>query len=332
MEEELAKHKLRTSKEKQFVDFPFRYVGNKYKFSGSGAPMIANVFDIIPNDMVNYYEPFCGTAAIGINVLHNKRLYPNLEKVVLSDTNKDVVLLLNYIKDEPEKVLEIVYDTYVNGMNKEIHKELGKKYEKNPESIEGIVSKAIKTTNSYGCDPKGGFHPDRKREYSTRDKFDKWLKNLIKRHNTYIMYVSQALNNPEVDVQIIQEDYLNIRNSFEKGSFILLDPPYKESIIKYNNTNKLDINSILYEDLKIHKNDYNYLLFDYFAYIGENMNEKYISIRKQQPEDYCFSISSYKFPIHHGDKNNVNNEQKALEGILYSKSLDKPIKLNVVKP
>jgi DNA adenine methylase len=80
------------------VKAPFGWAGSKMRCKEE----IINEFPIVFGD---YYDPFMGGCAIGLNLVCHKRIFKNLH---LSDTNKHLVNCFRAIKNEPERVKKVL--------------------------------------------------------------------------------------------------------------------------------------------------------------------------------------------------------------------------------
>lgn len=74
----------------------FKWVGGKRQIADI-------ILDEFPSEIENYYEPFVGGGAMLFRVLQE---YPNLDRVLINDSNPDVVWAYSYVRDTIDKLIE----------------------------------------------------------------------------------------------------------------------------------------------------------------------------------------------------------------------------------
>ena len=73
------------------------------KWSGSKRPQAKEIVSHFPSSIKTYYEPFCGGCSVLMEAINSGT---NIERYVCSDINNDLISLLNYIKESPNKIIE----------------------------------------------------------------------------------------------------------------------------------------------------------------------------------------------------------------------------------
>ena len=73
------------------------------KWVGGKRQIADIILDEFPSEIENYYEPFVGGGAMLFRVLQE---YPNLDRVLINDSNSDVVWAYSYVRDTIDKLIE----------------------------------------------------------------------------------------------------------------------------------------------------------------------------------------------------------------------------------
>ena len=180
-----------------------RYMGSKNRLSKDLVPIIQTY---ITKDVKGYIEPFVG----GANIIDKI----NCKNKIGYDIHKELIALLNYVKNNPEEIPEVIYeDEYKNvKSNKE-------KYEDWYVGLVGFCA-------SFGAKYFGGYARD-----SKDDTNGKWSRGAIKN----IKKQSSNLKNIEFQCKDFRE--INDLN----GYVIYCDPPYR-------NTTKYKTETFPYEE------------------------------------------------------------------------------------
>ena len=180
-----------------------RYMGSKNRLSKDLVPIIQTY---ITKDVKGYIEPFVG----GANIIDKI----NCKNKIGYDIHKELIALLNYVKNNPEEIPEVIYeDEYENvKSNKE-------KYEDWYVGLVGFCA-------SFGAKYFGGYARD-----SKDDTNGKWSRGAIKN----IKKQSSNLKNIEFQCKDFRE--INDLN----GYVIYCDPPYR-------NTTKYKTKTFPYEE------------------------------------------------------------------------------------
>lgn len=179
------------------INSPFRYPGGKFY----ARSLIA---DLIPSHSI-YCEPFAGGASIFF-------AKPKAEKSWLNDLDSALANTFIQIRDDPDRLISLLDGVEAS---KEMHTWYKKEFKPSNRAEEASrwfylnrtsYSGITKPDNCYwGYDPKFSRPPE------------KWA--------AHIREVSAKLQN----VKISSQDFQNVINSAEEGSFLFVDPPYYNS-------------------------------------------------------------------------------------------------------
>jgi len=74
------------------------------KWAGGKIQLIEQLGDLFPQNFCNYYEPFVGSGAVFFYV--KSKLKPN--KVILSDTNEELINCFVIVRDKPSELVEVL--------------------------------------------------------------------------------------------------------------------------------------------------------------------------------------------------------------------------------
>lgn len=74
------------------------------KWAGGKLQLIEQFKDLFPHKFRNYYEPFIGSGAVFFYV--KSKLKPN--KVILSDTNEELINCFGVVRDKPSELVELL--------------------------------------------------------------------------------------------------------------------------------------------------------------------------------------------------------------------------------
>ena len=180
-----------------------RYMGSKNRLSKELVPIINSY---ITTGTKGYIEPFVG----GANIIDKI----NCDNKFGFDVHKELIALLNYVKYNPEKIPDVIYeDEYKNvKSNKE-------KYEDWYVGLVGFCA-------SFGAKYFGGYARD-----SKNDTTGKWSRGAIKN------LLKQQPNLKDITFEC--KDFRDISNI--NGYVIYCDPPYR-------NTTKYKTETFPYEE------------------------------------------------------------------------------------
>ena len=94
------------------------------KWSGSKRSQSEEIIKSFPKSINTYYEPFIGGGSVLFQLLHSDI---RVEQYICSDINKDLIVLWNMIKDNPNHLC-IKYEEMWNELNSIEDIELKKQY------------------------------------------------------------------------------------------------------------------------------------------------------------------------------------------------------------
>jgi DNA adenine methylase len=180
------------------------------KWAGGKLQLIEQFENLFPPSFNNYYEPFIGSGAVFFYI--KSKLKPN--KVILSDTNEELINCFVVVRDKPSELIELLSNH---------RKKHSKEYYYAVRSIESDrldgVSKAARLiylnktcfNGLYRVNSKGQFNVPMG-DYQNPCIFDK---------NT-LLRASQLLQGVHLRVMTFEK----VLDFAEKGDFVYFDPPY----------------------------------------------------------------------------------------------------------
>jgi len=202
------------------------------KWSGSKDSQSKEILELIPNNIINYYEPFIGGGSIFLALLESEKHYIN--KYYISDLNNDLINIYKLIKNNPKLLIDTYEKHHKNFNSQDI--EYRKKYfikirtkynkEHKPEDFYWIMRT---TTN-------GMPRYNKKLEFNNSCHFSRSGMQPIKVKDLIYKYNKLFNNNNIIFYNI---DYKDI--NIDKDSFLYLDPPYQNTKgMFFSNFNNLE--------------------------------------------------------------------------------------------
>lgn len=205
-----------------------KWVGSKRK----SAPQIIAHF---PKQFNNYYEPFLGSGAVLIELEAKKakQNFPQFRHAFASDSNKYLIDIFNYVKNNPEKIKEYYSDNINCYMDDKInnYNKIRDKFNKNPNSLDfclisrtcygGIIR--FRKSDGYLSTPVGPHKPISGKAFAKR--VDDWHK-----------LINQ--------VNFVNIDYKEAIKHATKGDVVYCDPPYTHSQNILYGAQDFDINEL----------------------------------------------------------------------------------------
>jgi DNA adenine methylase len=180
------------------------------KWAGGKLQLIEQFENLFPHNFNNYYEPFIGSGAVFFYI--KPKLKPN--KVILSDTNEELINCFVVVRDKPYELIELLSNH---------RKKHSKDYYYAVRSIESdrldCVSKAARLiylnktcfNGLYRVNSKGQFNVPMG-DYENPSIFDKNI----------LFQASQLLQGVHLRVMTFEK----VLDLAEKEDFIYFDPPY----------------------------------------------------------------------------------------------------------
>lgn len=206
-------------------------MGNKIakpflKWAGGKTQLINEIGKSLPNEIAKskftYIEPFVGSGAVLFWILNN---FPNLEKAVINDINKDLTNTYNIIASQPKElisILQILQNEFHSLENKPEEKKeyYYKKRELfNTRKEEKISQAALFIFLNRTCF-NGLYRVNKNNKYNV--PMGSYKKPTICDKQN-IIAVSNALQK----VEILCGDYEATLDKATTNSFFYFDPPYK---------------------------------------------------------------------------------------------------------
>ena len=197
------------------------------KWSGSKRSQSEEIIKKFPKTINAYYEPFIGGGSVLFQLLHSDI---KVEQYICSDINKDLIVLWNMIKDNPEHLC-IKYKEMWNELNSIEDIDLKKQYYYKARSEYNTTREPhLLLFLSRTC-INGLIRYNSKNEFNASFHFSR--KGIVPDKLTDIMLQwSNVLNNK--NVQFIHQSYEKILAN--KGDFVYLDPPYANTKGMYYGT------------------------------------------------------------------------------------------------
>jgi len=201
------------------------------KWAGGKTQLLSEIDKTIPSEFNQYFEPFLGGGAMFFHIISNKDIQFT---AYLSDVNEELINAFNVIKNDVEKLIEVL-------KNHEVE------YKKNPLEYYYELRSNIKSTNNiqraarfitlnktcynglYRVNKKGIFNVPIGR-----------YKNPVICDSDNLKKVSVALRYSKAQIQVSDYKVILLQKA-EEDDFIYLDPPYNPtsstaSFTDYTNT------------------------------------------------------------------------------------------------
>ena len=182
------------------IKTPLRYPGGK-------ARALKQILPLIPNEILEYREPFLGGASVFLAV---KDKYPQI-KFKINDYNEDVYWFWKTLQDKPIELIEAINQIKKNCKDgKQLYSKLSKVCTSERKFGRALRFYILNRITYSGTSDSGGYSNESYEKRFTISKI-KDLESLAK-----------SLNN----VDITKNSYENLL--LEKGEkvFVFLDPPY----------------------------------------------------------------------------------------------------------
>lgn len=190
------------------------------RWAGGKSWLLKDINQFLPSAIQNYYEPFLGGAAIFFYI----KQYCDIQgKIVLSDKNKELINCYIQVRDNVEKIIEIIQE-YRN--EKDVY------YRIRAEIPKSNIEKACRFLYLNRTSFNGIYRVNLNGVYNVPYGFKKY-KTLFDYGN--LRKASKVIANAEILFQDFQRSAINLK----KDDLIVLDPPYtvahgNNGFIKYN--------------------------------------------------------------------------------------------------
>jgi DNA adenine methylase len=233
-------------------------IKNMLNMPGSKVKMLPYITKILPNEMENYYEPFLGGGSLLIDILHH---YDLTGDIIVSDIDKNIIDLWNYIKNNITEFNEVLKNT-----KKEYNDLVGEdRILKYYEFIERFNS----TTNS-SIEKSILFRLIVQMTKMSRLNYGKdgnLLKDMNKARYALGEYNKKTYKTRVLDINLKEENYIKLSNLIQNVEF--LNQSYDKTLDIVINSNK----SVIYIDPPYLNTKVNYI--DNF-----DMNNQLILVNK----------------------------------------------------
>jgi DNA adenine methylase len=284
-------------KEKNWVKALTPYAGQK-------GNQLNDVYDILPDRIQNYYEPFMGMGVIGMNILRDHE-YFKLETFQMSDLNENNIGLFNIIKDDPEYIKEVLIELFKPELSKEYFNEIKNDFNKNiKDKIPYYMFLMMNVQGGeYRVNKRGEFNkavnPGSIKYNHTRFKR---LDAALERIDLY----NELLNIENVEIDILVRDYYDLYENviFDQDTLIVLDPPYDGSEITYS-TEVKDLNNDIVNETQQFSDILKYISFDYFNMksIEDQFNSPIFLRLKDKNKSWNNRFTNYELKMNRWMKN-----------------------------
>jgi site-specific DNA-adenine methylase len=179
-----------------------------FPWNGNKRMEVENIVEKInlSDDITTVIEPYCGSSAFSVYL---SKLYPKKYKYIINDIDENLIKLYNYIKNDDQKIQDLINDVMKSIKNKDDYlKIISKSYEN--KFISWFISNKI-----YNVRP--GL-------YNLNYKYNDEKKLKFKDYEIFKFLIDE-------DVEILNIDGIDlIKKYFEsEKNLIFIDPPYLDS-------------------------------------------------------------------------------------------------------
>ena len=190
----------------------------RIKWGGGKTQLLKELKEIIVPSLKEdsyYYEPFCGGAALALDLEH--------KNTILNDLNSEIINMYKVIKNSPEELITEL-KSFQNNHNKEFYRRIRNLDRTDALSQMTDVAKAARTiylnktcfNGLYRVNSKGQFNSPIGRTSSGKPP-DIVQENLIREMSKFLK-----------TVQFYCGDYREHLNSVKNGDVVFFDPPYDQ--------------------------------------------------------------------------------------------------------
>lgn len=205
----------------KIIDSPVSYWGSKRR-------LLKQLLPLFPKDIETFYDLFCGSLSVSLNV--------NAKKIIANDLDKNIYNILRLIQDDKnlyEKIIAFLYYFPIN--NSEEYIKLRNLYNKSLYKSPFILY--LLQIHSFNNLIRFNSKNELNMPYGNRG-FTLHKKNIF--HE-----IKDRINN----INLYNKSYLEF-NNFKKNDFVYIDPPYLITSAEYNKywTEKEEIQLLKYLD------------------------------------------------------------------------------------
>ncbi len=245
------------------------------KWAGGKRGIIQTLRDNLPENYMNYYEPFVGGGALFFSLYESN--FSN--NVYLSDLNSELMITYKIIQKKPKKLIKLLrYHAKEHSLNKKEYYYSIRSQHNIKDSLEVAARLLYLNRTCYN----GLYRVNKKNEFNVPIGRYK-NPNIIQEEN--IIACSQALQN----INLSCNEFYQIKP--EKNDFVYFDPPYfpieENSFTSYTRFDFIKKQHLQLRDfaLKLHKKGVNVMI--------SNSNSEFI---KQIYECKPFNLQLVKAP------------------------------------
>lgn len=191
--------------EQRLIKPPLKWVGGKRQ-------LLPEINKYIPKEIDTYFEPFLGGGAVFFE------LEP--DKAVINDYNSELINVYKTIKDDVEELIDYLRVHEVNN-SKEYYYTVRAWDREEGYSERSNVEKASRIIFMNKTGFNGMYRVNSKNQYNV--PYGKY-KNPAIVNEDVLRSVSAFLN--DIDVTILNDDFVEAVSNAKAGDFVYLDPPY----------------------------------------------------------------------------------------------------------
>ena len=180
------------------------------KWAGGKLQLIEQLENLFPSDFRNYYEPFIGSGAVFFYLKSKSR--PN--KVILSDTNEELINCFAVVRDKPSELIEVL----LNHRKRHSKQYYYKVRDLESERVDSVSRAARMIYLNKTCF-NGLYRVNSKGEFNV--PFGDYKNPSIFDRNT-LYRASQMLQ--DADLRVMTFD--KVLDFAGKDDFVYFDPPY----------------------------------------------------------------------------------------------------------
>jgi len=196
------------------------------KWAGSKTKILKKLYEYVPGQFEDYYEPFLGSGALFFYLVYKRREH---FKAYLSDINEELINTFIVVRDHVDQLITLL-------------KNHQKEYAKNPEDYyyyirdrsdsKDRVERAARVLFLNRTCYNGLYRVNRKGKFNV--PFGKYKKPKICNAKT-LRNASKALQMSKAEIRVL--DYRIALERVKEGDFVYLDPPYQPINSTSNFTN-----------------------------------------------------------------------------------------------
>lgn len=276
------------------------YKHSPITWSGSKRRLLKHIIPLLPKNIDNFYDLFCGSCSVAINV--------RAKNIIVNDQNSRLVEILNLIKNEENLLNKLLnfLDYFPMKENEENYNKLKDYYNKSVIKSPFVLFllQNHSFSNLLRFNSKGEFNVVYGHRYFNENKqiIFKEFSEIIK------------------DFKITNQDYSNFQE-FKKDDFVYLDPPYLNTDTTYNTKWKEEDDQKLFEYLdNLNEKGIRFAMSNIISHNGIE-NKKLIEWSKK------YNVEYIKFNYSNASYNKKDRSKESVEVLIYNYNLPSKNKL-----